>query len=147
MTIKKIFLLIVITIISSNGVYLLLQDSKETSTVDKLERKKQMQADRARAEFEMLKDPATNLIPKDAAIEAYKSARKERDRALRFKSSANIGVTARGPSNYGGRARALAFDSRNAQIGVSGGVRGGHFAPPIVHRVGPVSLQRVRYTI
>ena len=124
----KVFLLIAIITVSLTGNYLLQQaPSVEALEQDKLEHKKQMQAERARAEFEMLKDPETNTIPKEAAREAYKSARKERERALKYKSNTNIEVTVRGPSNYGGRARALAFDSRNGQIAISGGVSGGIF--------------------
>jgi len=128
MPFRKILLLIAITVVSFSLFSILYQDDNDApTTLTKQERKKQMQEDRARAEFEMLKDPATNEIPKDAAIQAYQSARKERERALKYKSSTNIGVEVRGPSNYGGRARALAFDSRNPQIGVSGGVSGGIF--------------------
>ena len=38
-----------------------------------------------------------------------------------------IDVEVRGPSNYGGRCRSLAFDSRNGMIAVAGGVSGGIF--------------------
>ncbi|MFK7983671.1 MAG: 3-coathanger stack domain-containing protein, partial [Saprospiraceae bacterium] len=79
-------------------------------------------------DFQMLKNPETNLIPKTAPMEAYKAALREQNSAkARSVTLPNITTEARGPGNYGGRVRALDFDSRNKMIGVSGGVSGGIF--------------------
>ena len=65
----KVFLFIAIITVSLTGNYLLQQaPSVEALEQDKLEHKKQMQAERARAEFEMLKDPCllyTSPSPRD----------------------------------------------------------------------------------
>lgn len=98
------------------------------NTADK-EAEKQLQIERLQAEFKMLRDPATNTIPKKAVFEAFQAAEREREASLRSGSGTlpTIGIDARGPSNYGGRCRSLDFDTRNVNIGIAGGVSGGIF--------------------
>ena len=79
-------------------------------------------------EFNMLVDPATGTIPRDAPILAANAAIK----AKPFKSapyaqltSAELTVLQRGPNNLGGRTRAIGIDKRNAQIMMAGSVSSG----------------------
>jgi parallel beta-helix repeat protein len=81
-------------------------------------------------EFNMLVDPATGKIPRDAPTLAANAALK----AKNFKSApyaqltpAELTVVPRGPNNLGGRTRALGIDKRNAQIMLAGGVSSGMF--------------------
>jgi Ig-like domain CHU_C associated/Right handed beta helix region len=79
-------------------------------------------------EYNMLADPETGKIPRDAPILAANAAIK----AKPFKSapyaqltSAELTVLQRGPTNLGGRTRALGIDKRNAQIMMAGSVSSG----------------------
>jgi hypothetical protein len=79
-------------------------------------------------EFNMLVDPATGRIPREAPILAANAAIK----AKPFKPApyaqltpAELTVVPRGPNNLGGRTRALGIDKRNAQIMMAGSVSSG----------------------
>ena len=79
-------------------------------------------------EYNMLIDPATGKIPPNAPILASNAALK----AKPFKSapyaqlsSAELTVLQRGPTNLGGRTRALGIDKRNDQIMIAGSVSSG----------------------
>ena len=79
-------------------------------------------------EFNMLIDPETGQIPRDAPILASNAAIKTKP----FKSapyaqltSAELTVLQRGPTNLGGRTRAIGIDKRNAQIMLAGNVSSG----------------------
>jgi parallel beta-helix repeat protein len=79
-------------------------------------------------EFNMLADPATGKIPREAPILAANAALK----AKPFKPApyaqltpAELTVVPRGPNNLGGRTRALGIDKRNAQIMMAGSVSSG----------------------
>ena len=104
------------------------------------ENEKRTQIERAAYDFMLLRDPATNTIPKDAIYKASKAAETVTSFALyqpdagNRNNSANertlptgITVDVRGPINYGGRTRGFAFDTRNTNIMVAGGVSGGIF--------------------
>ncbi len=82
-------------------------------------------------EFKMLKDPATGEIPSGIHHRSIRIAQKTSEFKLKEhagqKSIPTIIVTSKGPNNYGGRTRALAFDVRNSQIVIAGGVSGGIF--------------------
>jgi hypothetical protein len=90
-----------------------------------------MPDERWKAEFEMLKDPATGEIPKGIRQKEMKAALKVKEFRLRpsafDKSLPSIMITSKGPNNYGGRTRALGFDVRNSNIVISGGVSSGIF--------------------
>lgn len=84
------------------------------------------QRKRAELEFKMTRDPRTNKIPEGIH-------QKEQALALRMdkanESNARfvlpvIPVRAKGPTNFAGRTRALAFDVRSPSLGFSGGVSG-----------------------
>jgi hypothetical protein len=75
-----------------------------------------------------LKDPATGKIPRDAPALAANAAIK----AKPFKpipyallTPADLTIIPRGPTNLGGRTRALGIDKRNAQIMMAGSVSSG----------------------
>ena len=81
-------------------------------------------------EYMMLVDPATGKIPREAGLVAGKAAKNAKD----FKipsflntRSPSIGVGQRGPSNLGGRTRALGLDVRDANIMLAGSVSSGMF--------------------
>ena len=77
-------------------------------------------------EYDMLKDPLTGLIPETAV----RMSRIQAEEALAYevdRNDNNITITARGPSNFGGRTRAIGFDARNTSIMLAGGVSSGMF--------------------
>ena len=78
--------------------------------------------ERAKFEFDMQVDPRTGIIPKDQKDLEFEQARKAETFDLR-----NSSYVSRGPSNLGGRTRAIVFDSRDANIIISGGVSSGVF--------------------
>lgn len=93
-------------------------------------------ADRWEAEFEMIKNPTTGQIPKGVHQKGLGAAKKVRalqlpaelsEDGLTLRTLPTITTTVRGPNNYGGRTRAIAFDKRNTQIILSGGVSSGVF--------------------
>lgn len=80
-------------------------------------------------EWKMLHDPRTGLIPSgihQAENELLKTIVNRQSTAA-FRPSINNTYTAAGPSQNGGRTRALAFDMRNNQIVLAAGVSGGIF--------------------
>ncbi|MEL7833838.1 T9SS type A sorting domain-containing protein [Fodinibius sp. Rm-B-1B1-1] len=101
----------------------------ESSTkLDPVEKK------RARTDyfFNLLRDPATNSIPENIRSRELNHAQQLRGgRGLRKSGSASmqqvgdISWHLAGPVDLGGRTRALAFDRRNADIVLAGGVSGG----------------------
>ena len=95
---------------------------------------KKNQQNRWLAEFEMIKNPQTNQIPKGIQQKSIKSAQEVKELALptnilgkglSTRTLPNIDVTVRGPNNYGGRTRAIAFDKYNVQNVIAGGVSSG----------------------
>ena len=88
------------------------------------------------AEFEMIKDPKTGKIPLGIRQKEIKAAQKARafqlpaelgEDGVTLRTLPTIGITSRGPNNYGGRTRAIGFDKRNTQIILAGGVSSGLF--------------------
>ncbi len=88
------------------------------------------------AEFEMIKDPKTGQIPKGIHQKEVNQAKKTRafqlpaelgEDGVTLRTLPTIDITVRGPNNYGGRTRAIAFDKRNTQIIIAGGVSSGVF--------------------
>ncbi len=91
---------------------------------------------RWQAEFEMIKDPKTGKIPLGIRQKEVKAAQKARafqlpaelgEDGVSLRTLPTIGITSRGPNNYGGRTRAIGFDKRNTQIILAGGVSSGLF--------------------
>ena len=92
--------------------------------------------DRWKYEFDITKDPLTGKIPDGIHQKSIEAARKVRELQLPAEQTVGglstrtlptITTTVRGPNNYGGRTRALAFDVRNTQIVLAGGISSGIF--------------------
>jgi Secretion system C-terminal sorting domain len=91
---------------------------------------------RWKAEFNMIKDPKTGQIPRGIQLKEINAAKKTREFQLpaelgedgvTLRTLPTIGITSRGPNNYGGRTRAIGFDKRNTQIMLAGSVSSGIF--------------------
>ncbi len=102
--------------------------------MDRLEKK----AARSEYFFNMLRDPATNRIPNNIRSREIQFSRTlpgsggnglvkpYQSNTLRPKSGAvNLGWQSLGPTDLGGRTRALGIDQRNSNILIAGGVSGG----------------------
>lgn len=79
-------------------------------------------------EYNMLVDPETGRIPRDAPILAANAAIKAKPfKPLPYAqlTSAELTVLQRGPTNLGGRTRAIGIDKRNSQIMMAGSVSSG----------------------
>ena len=88
------------------------------------------------AEFEMIKDPKTGQMPRGIHQKELIAAKKVRalqlpaelsEDGLSVRSLPTIGITPRGPNNYGGRTLALGIDVRNTNIVIAGGASAGIF--------------------
>ena len=82
-------------------------------------------------EFDMLKDPATGIIPANIRLEEYKLARTipEKENGI-LNGPANLNTYSEaGPNNVGGRTRAVAYDKRfngtTNRVIIAGSVSGG----------------------
>ncbi len=77
----------------------------------------------------MLHDPATGKIPRDAQQKdaALLKRIKEKQSLAGFRQTINNSYTAAGPSQNGGRTRAIAYDLRNNGVMIAAGVSGGLF--------------------
>lgn len=80
-------------------------------------------------EWKMLHDPATGTIPRDIRQKenALLTTIQNRQRAVGFRQTINNTYTAAGPSQNGGRTRAVAYDMRNNNVMLAGGISGGIF--------------------
>ena len=110
-----------------NSKYLLQANENNKS----LHQKAENTQERWRHEFEMLKDPSTGVIPKDASEKAFKAAQiaklKAETAQANRTNTLNFNIVPRGPNNFGGRTRAIGIDIRNSQIMLAGGVSSGVF--------------------
>jgi hypothetical protein len=91
--------------------------------------KKEAGGKRWEYEWKMLHDPATGKIPRDAYLKEKLLLREIQHKQSRsgFRTTVNNTYNLAGPSKNGGRTRAVAFDMRNNQIMLAGGVSGGLF--------------------
>ena len=111
---------------------------------DEMSQREMYVKQRAQYEFDMLKDPATGTIPREVYIKEMAEARtiplRQYDAgavisSMNSPSSPNgpSGVETNntyfpaGPTNQGGRTRAVAFDKRTNQVILAGSVSGGIF--------------------
>jgi hypothetical protein len=85
--------------------------------------------DRFKFEFDMLKDPATGKIPRDAAAKAAAAALDAPTYTALWAAESVPGmtITPKGPTNLGGRTRALGIDVTNTNIMLAGSVSSGLF--------------------
>lgn len=81
--------------------------------------------ERMKHEHDMLKDPKTGKIPAGVRQKAIKAAKATGQFHFNDEKLPAITITAKGPDNYGGRTRALAFDVRHNNVVLAGGVSGG----------------------
>jgi photosystem II stability/assembly factor-like uncharacterized protein len=83
----------------------------------------------ARNEYELMQvvNPATGTVPGNMRERelTFAKALNERHQVMRLTSPNNTVWSSLGPSNIGGRTRAVAFDVRNQNILLAGGVSGG----------------------
>lgn len=96
--------------------------TKPTKKLPKAERKK------ARAEYfhRLMRDPVTNRIPANVRQRELRQAKKlAATTAAKSANGADLVWREVGPTNIGGRTRALAFDQNNNNIILAGGVDGG----------------------
>lgn len=80
-------------------------------------------------EWKMLHDPATGEIPRDIykkELALLRSIQRKQNSAG-FRQTINNTYTAAGPSQNGGRTRAVAYDIRNNGVMIAAGVSGGIF--------------------
>ena len=85
-------------------------------------------AERELFEFNMLKDPATGTIPRNAktlAIDAALLSTKYESLPLAQRPAGVMTVDVKGPTNLGGKTRALGIDVRNANIMIGGSTSSG----------------------
>jgi hypothetical protein len=111
------------------------EDSKEEEEREREEQEREGKGEKAwwsierdQYEFDLLKDPATGKIPREAPILAANAAIKAKPfRPIPYAqlTPADLTVIPRGPTNLGGRTRALGIDKRNAQIMMAGSVSSG----------------------
>lgn len=80
-------------------------------------------------EWKLLHDPATGEIPKDIyrKEQALLRSIQSKQRLASFRQTINNTYTAAGPSQNGGRTRAVAYDMRNNGVMIAAGVSGGIF--------------------
>ncbi len=84
--------------------------------------------ERAKFEFDMLKDPATGKIPQNAgkdAIDAAVLSLKYENLPEAQRAAGVMTVESKGPSNLGGKTRALGMDIRNPNIMIGGSTSSG----------------------
>ncbi|GGG31437.1 hypothetical protein GCM10011344_35470 [Dokdonia pacifica] len=97
-----------------------------------LEEKRRTIEQRAQFEFDMQKNPATGLIPREEKALELEAAMREKSNSLSGSSDSRaftIPYESRGPSNLGGRTRALAVDlsDNTGNTMLAGGVSSGMF--------------------
>lgn len=119
--------------ITSNSLSGLKKDLYLNEEHESPEERAEWSKERDEHEFNMLKDPKTGKIPRDAAKKALEAALKAEEFKIASQSAngAEIAISAtivpRGPNNFGGRTRAIGIDKRNSQIMLAGGASSGVF--------------------
>ncbi len=97
---------------------------------DKVEQKRNAVIERLLFEFNMLKDPATGMIPpgiREQELALARTLPTKESYNLLLKGDALNTYTALGPNNFGGRTRAFAYDLDDPTIMLSGGISSGMF--------------------
>ncbi len=75
--------------------------------------------------FNILRDPATNEIPKNIRSKELEFANNLQSKQLNKSAAASFDWVEAGPVDVGGRTRALAVDRRNTNVILAGGINGG----------------------
>jgi hypothetical protein len=132
---KKLLLLTSFAIVCA-GVYFVTKKtppSKKTNLFANLnlpvEDEKEGGAKRWAYEWRMLHDPATGKIPRDIyrREKLLLESIMEKQSRVGFRAQINNTYIAAGPTQNGGRTRAVAYDMRANQVMIAGGVSGGIF--------------------
>jgi hypothetical protein len=100
------------------------------TTEQEIENEASSVEEREQFEFNMLKDPATGKVPRMAwkkALDAAQLSPIYESLPASQRLLGTLTVDAKGPSNLGGRTRALGIDKRNANIMIAGSVSSGVF--------------------
>nr|MBP6687399.1 hypothetical protein [Lacibacter sp.] len=122
-----------ILLIASISIYLLIKkDSSKKEFSMRLLAKNESEKEeggqkRRQYEWKMLHDPATGEIPRDIRQKEFALLRsiQHKQSAANFRQTINNAYTAAGPSQNGGRTRAVAYDMRNNGVMLAAGVSGG----------------------
>ena len=129
---KIVFPVFVAALVSFSFVFNGLSKEDSTLKLSKMRRtgspKAEANAKAGRDEYflTMLKDPKTNMIPADVVINEMNFAKDIRDRGLRKTNAANfVSWKEAGPTDVGGRTRAIGVDVRDSKIVLAAGVSGG----------------------
>lgn len=126
---KKIIGIACIAAVAACAVFLFPRNaaSRAKQTEKQLTEKNEPADEYIRRELEMMKDPSTGRIPSDIRErETEFKMQLMADHAAQRTPDANSYVFA-GPGNKGGRTRAVAYDRRDDNIVLAGGVSGGVF--------------------
>ena len=108
--------------------------NEKKSTILNTEKEKEIEdekrtiEEREQFEFDMLKDPTTGKIPRMASKNALEAAERSSTYESLPPSQKLLGVLtvdAKGPTNLGGRTRAIGIDKRNANVMIAGSVSSG----------------------
>ncbi len=123
-----------ILLITSITLYLFIEKGNSKNKVSHTlfaseEEKEEGGFKRRQYEWKMLHDPATGEIPRDIHKKEIALLRsiQSKQSAAGFRQTINNTYTAAGPSQNGGRTRAVAYDMRNNNVMLAAGVSGGIF--------------------
>jgi hypothetical protein len=133
---KKLLFTIALFCTVSIAFVFLKNTNKEEVTLSKLTVKKNKKTQEERMlyakerelyELNMQKNPLTGKIPKEEREKEYSEAKREIN--LKRKGNSSNTYTTRGPSNFGGRTRAIVIDASDASSNtiIAGGVSSGVF--------------------
>jgi hypothetical protein len=98
------------------------------TTEQEIENEASSVEEREQFEFNMLKDPATGKVPRMAwkkALDAAQLSPTYESLPASQKLLGTLNIDAKGPTNLGGRTRAIGIDKRNANIMIAGSVSSG----------------------
>lgn len=107
---------------------LVIEQPQKINKVSKKEDHAMTVGERELHEFNLLKDPATGKIPKEAArksLDAAQASTKYENLPAGQRMSGALVIESKGPNNVGGKTRALGIDVRNANIMIAGSTSSG----------------------
>lgn len=125
---KKIIVGALGLLLIGSGVWYATYETTPELSAKAIRKLKKQKRKKARGEYfqMLLQDPKTKKIPANIRNRELAYARKlARDQSNRRIETTGYNWEEKGPNNVGGRTRALAFDKRNSNIVLAGGVSGG----------------------
>jgi len=129
----SVIVCLVLSILVSALVYFSVHDRKVNPAFSEFEEEEQNREEytilRSMHEFNMVKDPVTNQIPKSIVstelAQAFSIPQKQNATGV-FNRGENLNAyIPAGPNNIGGRTRAIAYDMRNSNVIIAGCISGG----------------------